>query len=511
MLALLPLDDRPCNRRFPAQLAAIGGSDLVVPPRELLGRFNTPGDPAALHNWLQNLPAVEALIVSVDMLAYGGLVASRRTQTSPAQALERLEILKNWRRERPQTPIYAFNILMRLAITMDSDAAVPHYYNVMRYARLADEAARFKSDYLREQLESVKAEIPPEVLEEYLGARARNHAVNLQMVDWLADGVFDFLLITQEDCTEFGLHRSEQEELAARVWKRGVADQFSLHPGADEAALTLLARHWNSGVRLRLHWSSDEDAKRIAPFEDVPYDTSLASHIAAMRGEIVEDESQNADFEFFVNAPVGGSQKDEKEEAKTTRREKIAAFAEKIAASVANGAQVAVCDVAFPNGADDVLMGELEKRAILGRLAAFGGWNTAGNTTGTVLAQCAALWSAQHRVSGVESPGALPHSALRAPQSSLQLNRQFVFERLLDDWCYQTRVRARVEAMARENGVSPLRMNGNAGPIEALTRRELRSFAHVLASRHFGAEMEKLEVALPWGRTFEVEIGAKLG
>ncbi len=44
------------------------------------------------------------------------------------------------RQARPATPIYAFNILMRLAVTLSSDAAVANYYNIMRYARLADEA-----------------------------------------------------------------------------------------------------------------------------------------------------------------------------------------------------------------------------------------------------------------------------------------------------------------------------------------------------------------------------------
>ncbi len=65
---------------------------------------------------------------------------------------------------------------------------------------------RFESDYLREQLQNVIAEIPPQVLQDYRAARARNHAVNCRMIDWLAEGIFDYLLITQEDATEFGLH-----------------------------------------------------------------------------------------------------------------------------------------------------------------------------------------------------------------------------------------------------------------------------------------------------------------
>ncbi|HEX8464944.1 MAG TPA: DUF4127 family protein [Abditibacterium sp.] len=490
MIALLPLDDRPCNTRFPLEIGAIGGSSLTVPPRHLLGRFNAPGHPAALQTWLENLPAVETLIVSVDMLAYGGLVASRKTVTSHETALARLETLKKWRQTRPETPIYAFNILMRLAITMDSDAAVPHYYNVMRYARLVDEAARFPSPEIEAELREVEAQIPATILAQYRGARARNHAVNLQMLDFVADGTFDFLLITQEDCTEFGLHRREQDELTAHARELGVEGKFALHPGADEAALTLLAHRWNTGIRFQIEWSCEENKREIAVFEDVPYEDALHSHIEAMGGRVVSTGA-DADCVLFVNAPVGGSQKDESADSRAKREAQIEAFCERIAAKIEAKVPVALCDVAFPNGADDLLLSQLEKRELLGKLTAFSGWNTAGNTTGTVLAQCAALFRADDQ------------------SSAQELNRRFTFERLVDDWGYQARVRAELETEARRRGFSPLSMNGQAAGIEAIARLKLGAFARELAPQ-FGAHVEKLDVRLPWGRTFEVEVGAVL-
>ncbi|MBW3636079.1 MAG: DUF4127 family protein [Armatimonadetes bacterium] len=488
MIALLPLDDRPCNTRFPAEIAAIGGDSLSHPSRAMLGHFNTPAVAAPLQNWLETLPEVEALIVSVDMLAYGGLVASRTAKTSLEMALSHLETLAKWRASRPQTPVYAFNILMRLAITMDSDAAVPHYYNVMRYARLVDEAARFPSPQIEAELCQVKALIPSEILEEYLEARSRNHAVNLKMIEALASQTFDFLLITQEDCTQFGLHRREQDELLARAEALGVGERFALHPGADEAALTLLAHHWNTRIRFGIHWSDVARKRDIALFEDVPYEDALHSHIAAMGGQVARDE---ADVELFVNAPLGISQKEEDAAAKSARGAQVSAFCDAIEAQIGQGKLVALCDVAFPNGADDLLLSQLEKRGVLGRLAAFGGWNTAGNTTGTVLAQCAALWRNPNR------------------GAARELNRGFVFERLVDDWGYQSRVRAEVENTAREQGFSPFNMNGQAAGIEDIARRELGNFARQIAPQ-FDANLEKLDVCLPWGRTFEVEVGAKL-
>ena len=500
MLALLPLDNRPCNTRFPWQIAQIGGDELLLPPATLLGRFNTPGEPLALATWLEELPPIEALVVSVDMLAYGGLVASRRPRTPERQALEHLEALRRFRAARPETPIYAFNILMRLAITMDGDAAVANYYNIMRYARLVDEAERFNSEYLRDELHSVRAQLPPDVLNEYLGARARNHAVNLKMLTWLQEGLFDFLLITQEDATEFGLHRREQDALLQRAAELGVQEKMSLHPGADEAALTLLARHWDTGVNFWVHPSSAENMRRVAEFEDRPYEDALRQHIAAMRGCWVEDRDA-ADWELWVNAPVGGSQAQEPPEARSARTTLVTTFARGISDALAAGRRIALCDVGFPNGADNLLMDELEKRGVLGKISVFGGWNTAGNTTGTVLAQCAALKRAE---------------AGSNAEEAAQLSRNFLFERLVDDWFYQARARARIEKSARELGISPLNMNNVHGPlplseqVEALTRRELKGFAQLLAMRHFGTKLERCEITLPWSRTFEADVRASL-
>jgi len=490
LLALAPLDNRPCNIRFPAQLAAIDNTQLLTPPADILGDLHSPGNADLVRDWISNLPQVEALIVSIDMLAYGGLVFSRRPTTTQAEALERLQILREFKAQRPDVPIYAFNILMRLAITMDSDAAAANYYNVMRYARLVDEAERFQSEYLREQLAQVKAEIPPEILAEYLAARARNHQINGQMIEWLGEGIFDYLLITQEDAAEFGLHRREQDALLKAAGELNVGSKMSLHPGADEAAMTLLARHWNTQVKFRVRWSSLEDSRRIAPFEDRPFDDSLYQHVEALNGVLVEEGE--SDFEFFINAPVGGWHKDEDDPKRNLRAARLNGFVRDLEAALEDGKRVALCDVAFPNGADDVLMNALDKRGLFGKLSAYGGWNTAGNTLGTVLSQCAAIFKSDFDAE---------HS---------EFNRQFVFERLLDDWFYQSRVRARIEKTARDNGISPLDLNGGEELVEAQARRELRNYGSILASRHFKSTLQKCEVCLPWHRTFEVDLRAQL-
>ena len=100
---LIPLDDRPPCLQFPVKMGLIGDVELVYPPQELLGRFTEPGNVAKLEEWLraQDYRKVDALIVSLDMLAYGGLVASRTHAASEESALRQLEFFRWFKKKNP--------------------------------------------------------------------------------------------------------------------------------------------------------------------------------------------------------------------------------------------------------------------------------------------------------------------------------------------------------------------------------------------------------------------------
>ncbi|HEY0656996.1 MAG TPA: DUF4127 family protein, partial [Pyrinomonadaceae bacterium] len=92
-LLLVPLDDRPPCLQFPVEMGKIGDAEIVTPPKELLGRFTTPGQSDKIVEWLkaQDLKSYDAAIISLDMTAYGGLVAMRRYgETTAEMALRRI-------------------------------------------------------------------------------------------------------------------------------------------------------------------------------------------------------------------------------------------------------------------------------------------------------------------------------------------------------------------------------------------------------------------------------------
>ena len=142
-ILLVPLDDRPATMQYPEWLARIADHRLVLPPSELLGKFTTPGDTAKLASWLESYPyeGTEAIILSIDMLVYGGLIGSRTLSVSLQDALTRIALLNRIRDRYPNIPVYAFNCIMRLAPTAEK-ATRAYREPLMRYVELVDKVEK---------------------------------------------------------------------------------------------------------------------------------------------------------------------------------------------------------------------------------------------------------------------------------------------------------------------------------------------------------------------------------
>ncbi|MEO6907571.1 MAG: DUF4127 family protein, partial [Abditibacteriaceae bacterium] len=341
----------------------------------------------------------------------------------------------------------------------------------------------FDSGYLRQQLEEVTEQIDPEVLSDYLNTRQRNHQINQEMLRWLADGTFDFLSLVQEDCAEYGLHRAEQNVLKDLITELHLEDKTSLHPGADEAGMILLTRLMDTQSTFTVHWSEQSGAVQIPPFEDRTFGETLTAQLRVANCNEVES---HADFALFINAPLNYSRQQQTAKQENEHQEKMLQFAQKVNNALAQNQRVALCDAGFPNGADDTLMKILDEQNMLGRLCAFAAWNTASNSLGTVIAQCAAFATSDFEENGC--------------------NQHFVLDRILDDWIYQTRLRPHMEKRARAAGMSPLNPGAFEKELQKQTEREMKGYAQLIAQRHFKRQLKQCHVSFPWGRTFEVEV-----
>ena len=80
-IAFLPIDNRPVCYTLAKNITDIDESiELYLPPREFLGDLTRTADIKNLISWLENLPQVDSMILSLDTLVYGGLIPSRRSK-----------------------------------------------------------------------------------------------------------------------------------------------------------------------------------------------------------------------------------------------------------------------------------------------------------------------------------------------------------------------------------------------------------------------------------------------
>jgi len=508
-ILLLPLDDRPCNRLFPARLARIAGLTLISPPRELLGSFTTPGQPEALIEWmLGKARAAQAAIVSIDMLCYGGLIASRTPEVPLELACRRLESLRALKKSFPHLPLYAASVIMRLSITADSPERLPYWRDIALFSQLDYRISKLGQKRWQEALAAIQRRIPAELLDSYLRARERNHAVNREVVKLVADGILESAILCQEDAAPIGPHLPEQQALIARAKELSIPQKVFLYAGADEASLLLLAKAACGArqPRIAVCYGSREGAERVALYEDRPIEENLASQINASGG-VMTRRPEEADLVLLVHTPTGPQRESLRLDEETERRSRPQArrLAQRATALLGAGARVAFADLAYNNGADPALVKALGAAQILPLLAGYAGWNTAANSLGTALAQGV--------LSGMEKES--PPSGRRQ-----RTDLDFLFERLVDDFLYQSLVRQEANEWAESLGLSPLFLDRAKSEVEGFVRKRLGKLAKEFFQAHFQdrlvangfriARLRRLEIRLPWPRTFEVEVTARI-
>lgn len=503
-LAFLPLDERPVNIGLPAGIAAIAGATLVLPPDELLPELRQPGNADALGRWLEGTaPTTDAVIASLDMLCYGGLIAARTTADTTLSALGRLDVLRRLHAAHPALPLCAVSLVMRASNSYNPQEE-PDYW-AQHGMELHKLGALHHRDLLETlgasfagnaaDLAALRAALPAEIVADFERRRLRNHHVNLEAIALASEGVIDPLLITADDTAEHSAGSAEQVWL--RQWSNvlPIAGEVLMYPGADEVAAVLVARQLGArfGVtpRFTVECADPPGMERIAKYENSPMREAVDRQIRASGSAIVADPAAMA---LVVHAPdpkrrdhcgmviqksgTGhhGAQSifdaDDATEATKT--------ADLIAQLLAIGRDVALADLRYSNGADPLLIEELDRRGILLQLVAYGGWNTAGNALGSVVAAAAAIQIG--RTAGTLDPTAA---------------RRVLLHRLIEDFAYMTDARRplnagvytfadRAEEAAAEAGIGA----GLDATLKRLTGRDDLGIA---------------DVRFPWHRSFEVD------
>ena len=149
--------------------------------------------------------------------------------------------------------------------------------------------------------------------------------------------------------------------------------------------------------------------------------------------------------------------------------------------AVNNGLPVGVADIISANGADNFLMAQLYEKNLLFKLQAYGGWNTATNTSGFAIG-----------------------TGILAKKMSRHSIDRLLATRYLDDWAYQANVRTQIaDYLTKYPNPYQIFLNLKEYEPEVVKRENI--LMHEFAVEHF-PQWNSFVVSNPWHRMFECRI-----
>ncbi|MBC6402152.1 MAG: DUF4127 family protein [Hyphomonadaceae bacterium] len=476
---VLPVDARPVVCSQLKYLGALAGWDVILPPVKFLGFIREIADRDALREWvLGNAPNVDGFVLSLDTLMYGGLIASRISGEDMQSLSDRLACSREIKSEFPKKPIYGSLTTMRISNSNINEEEKEYWdkygERIWEWSFYADKYKVHGDELDNRRSRDAQNKIPETIRTDYLQTRYRNFEIAKTIINGVVDGIFDRLILPQDDNAQYGFNISETRRLKALIKKHGLAEKILVYSGADEVAWTLLSHlisklEDRASRKVYLSWHFPEDAKSLVPrYENQPIGVAARNQLLAAGAQVAQSVDQ-ADVilaihtarqrqgDWALQIPLQSRYQLRKEWITGLRRRE------------SEGTPIAFADLAYANGGDpkffDLMLDQFEPRKIAG----YGAWNTASNSLGTLAAQI--------QIRSV--------SDFQIPQL------QLLAFRLLDDAFYQAKYR---QVIRDKIGLSPPRETD---------RIELEQAAQQWLTGKSLSFIRLREVVFPWARTFE--------
>lgn len=488
-LLYVPMDNRPVCLDYTVKSIEAAGWTVETPPAEAVADSDRAGDPEKIFQWLESrIGGASAVVVSGDALIYGGLVASRTHDIPLDVLMERAQRLLELKNNFSGKQLYVFNTIMRSPKASGAPVE-PEYYSrwgpqLFRLGALEDKLElKLLRRAEKKELERLRSEIPPEILEDLYGRRQKNIKVTKFLLHGVESGDFDYMLVGRDDTSRFSQAHKEARELDILVHELP-KERIRFFAGADELGLVLLARAY-SRLQYRLPlvnvvYAPGAGGETIPSYEDNTVAESIRQHIYAI-GAFPASGSRRADLILAVNTPFDGVTTEASDAANDYHVSgTVDSFVKKIA-ELSKVLPVAAADVKYGNGADNAFVKALFDQGIAYDLAAYSGWNTSGNTIGFALGQ-----------------GLLQRDYSEKKRADL-LNQRY-----LDDWAYQANVRMQTYQQLIWPNQWPNSGLNHEQKIAAENNitREIRR----LARPFVGGDVDDFRFTLPWNRMFEVKV-----
>ena len=510
-LLLVPLDGRPPCRQFVINAGRIAGFDIVTPPSRLQDYYSQPGDTDGLRHWLQaNTPAADGIILSIDQLLYGGLLASREKEKTPAEIQSMLQFLRDLHNDCPTIPIYAFSILPRQT-PQDTIDGYQERKDLLAYSRLRGrQAAGLPVDTA--EMTRLKASIPPDSMNRYLTHFKENEELNRQLLQLTKDGVLSQLILGQDDGEPYSIPNIEKNRLRQFMAEQQLTEpQVFLTHGADEIALSILAGIQNQQTgfkpRILVRYNDRSTPDRIMPYMAISTEETVQEKIALLGGSRAS-APEEADFTLLVSA----------NDADTGTMGSRMAVVRQLQSARQAQQPTALVDLSKHFQPQETILPLLIDTGYpLNTLIAYAGWNTTSNSIGTALAQ-ASLFTAAKRQSTSQDESIGLTAA----------NLTFLQDRIMEDYFYLKEDIDCINHSLQKAGytnTADLDLEHNwrwaNAMLQQAMKRQLTSYKYTKAFRtpvkftspagNFSLMMQDMtmNISYPWPRTFEVWLQTK--
>lgn len=476
-IVFVPLDSRPCNTSWIKKFSKRAELGLVMYPKELCGSLYNRSDQLSVMAFMINeTKDADYLLVSLDMYCSGGLVQSRLGDFDIEQSKEIMGVFKDIKAQNPKIKIYAFDTLMRTTVTSYGYETAVLWRQINQYSKLKGSLHMKHDINLEKELADLVAQINPNDLNRYIGARVKKYAMNEFYIDLVNENAIDFLTIIQEDAVSNGVQIIEQKKLIEKISSLNLKNKVKLYNGTDEAASTLLAKIIAEvhQIKPKMFVESNDYSilEEIFPFEDRPFKNNLDNLFEVIGITYAQEEQSDFVLAIFADDNTRNISLNDTKPVVLPESEMLAAFAKRVNKCIRLGKNVAFLDLSFPNGGNNDLLQRLDYLD----LKAYSAWNTATNSTGSLLCDMLCV--------------------LVGDQS-----KTFLKERIMDDCIYQYVVRRKInEGLLREN-INMFNLGSHGEDVLLEVRTLMEKYKPIIGS--------DFEVNLPWNRTFEIDINVR--
>ena len=500
-ILFLPLDERFTTYRAFLNLAETTPYCILSPPENLLPSLKKSADLESIHQWVdENVAKADAMIFSAEMFLYGGLIASRISNDSTAVIAERVEKLLSYPVKYPNLDIYVSNVVMRIP-SYNGDFEEPWYWanygaDLFTYSFYLDKFNQLNNTEDYQTAMSAIANVPQSAVEEFTWRRGRNHNITMMLLQQMTKSrPFHYFYTTLDDNAEYGFNIREADEITSYINNPASkldASVCPVYPGADEVQLVMLARYAvnevngaNKPVRLTTIFRDPANVNAIPSYEGQPMINTLTQQIFASGGKLL-DSTEDGDMILLVNNFSGEYQAEASQQPSSGSIENYDMFTPFITKALSKQQVIGFCDNRYANGADRYFVDYMIDQTASYHFAinTYAGWNTDGNTIGTVVANTILLH--------------LFHQS--------EANAKFNSLRLLEDNNYQ--------ADHRQFLVSYVNQITNTNESTSNLLPDLSFYERfafkILSSRYdeiattFSLPFQLQSIYYPWNRTFEI-------